>query len=349
MYRRALQAINLEKTDSIPQMEFFAHPEYVRKLTGIDPYQFPTKAFAEAYKRLDMDIVVGLPQSSLRFEQGESAKYDEEGRLRGEWGVEGTLYTEEHPFTTTDEILSYDPLKNEKRSVEQLAEDFSKEHSDTQKEMGDSALVPGAFWTTLVHWGTTFKWELFLQAMMEDPRRFKELIERFALLSIKMCQAWAMTDIKLFISHDDLAMTQGPMFSPAWLRENIFPRYKEIWQPLKEKGIKILFISDGDITCLIDDIAEAGADGLVVEPMVDLSLLAAKHPDKLIIGNIDTGVLTYKGKIEIEQEIKRCIRQAGHCPGYFFNVSGGIPQNVPLSNVETYFKQTRKEGVRPTG
>ncbi|MFB0517244.1 MAG: uroporphyrinogen decarboxylase family protein, partial [Candidatus Neomarinimicrobiota bacterium] len=156
-------------------------------------------------------------------------------------------------------------------------------------------------------------------------------------------EAWSQVDIEVFISHDDLAMTKGPIFRPDWFREHIFPHYPQIWKPLKDKGIKVIFCSDGNYGPLIDDIAAAGADGFIIEPSVDLQTVVGKYGGrKAIIGNVDTKVLTFEGEKEIEAEVRRCVSTAGHHPGFFINAVGGIPHNIPLKNVEAYFAACRK-------
>ena len=124
---------------------------------------------------------------------------------------------------------------------------------------------------------------------------------------------------KAFISHDDLAGTNGLFFHPDWFREYIFPWYPKVWRPLKKKGIKIIFLSDGDYTEVVDDIIEAGADGFMFEPYVNLDYMAKHYGDrKILIGNASTSILTFGKNKEVVEEVKRCISQAGNSPGYFF-------------------------------
>jgi len=160
-------------------------------------------------------------------------------------------------------------------------------------------------------------------------------------------RAWAQCDIKAFISHDDICMTEGPLFSPIWLRKHIFPWYKRLWKILKDRGIGVIFCSDGNITPIVDDIADAGADGFILEPWCDLDYIAKKYGDsRVIMGNVDLKILTFKGGEGVIGEVKRCLSTAGHHPGYFINVTGSIPDNVPLENLEAYFRACRKYGRR---
>ena len=70
---------------------------------------------------------------------------------------------------------------------------------------------------------------------------------------------------KGLLSHDDLASYNGPVMSPEWLREHILRWYRKIWEPIKRKGIKVIFVSDGDYSLLIDDLAKLGADGFMID------------------------------------------------------------------------------------
>lgn len=65
------------------------------------------------------------------------------------------------------------------------------------------------------------------------------------------------------------------------------------------------------------------------------------------MGNVDLKALTFGGRDDVVGEVSRCFRTAAHCPGYFINVTGSIPDNVPLENLETYFSACRKYGMRP--
>ncbi|MBS7612969.1 hypothetical protein KEJ48_01790, partial [Candidatus Bathyarchaeota archaeon] len=67
----------------------------------------------------------------------------------------------------------------------------------------------------------------------------------------------------------------------------------------------------------------------------------------LIFLGVDISVLTYGTAEDVDKEVKRCLTVAGSYPGYFINVSGSIPDNVPIRNLETYFQAVNKYGCRP--
>ncbi|MBS7648467.1 hypothetical protein KEJ17_02325, partial [Candidatus Bathyarchaeota archaeon] len=105
---------------------------------------------------------------------------------------------------------------------------------------------------------------------------------------------------------------------------------------------------DGLLRSAVKYILQARPDASTTDECSNLNSIAEKHGnDKVIIGGIDIGKLTYGTTNDVINEVKRCLKTAGSCPGYFINVSGSIPDNVPIMNLETYFKAVKKYGLKP--
>jgi uroporphyrinogen-III decarboxylase len=139
--------------------------------------------------------------------------------------------------------------------------------------------------------------------------------------------------------HDDMVWTSGPIFSPKWYRQYVFPSYKRLFAPLREAGKKIMFTSDGDFSRFIDDIAESGVHGFVMEPMTDMAAIAERYgKTHAFIGNADTRILLSGSRSEIRAEVERCMRIGKDCPGFFLAVGNHIPPNTPAENVLYYLE-----------
>ena len=78
---RALKAINLQPTDRIPLRERINNPHFITKITGMDPYKDSQAVVVEAYRKLDIDVVISLPTKASILKQFET-RYDEEGTIR---------------------------------------------------------------------------------------------------------------------------------------------------------------------------------------------------------------------------------------------------------------------------
>lgn len=354
---RAELALNLKMADKIPQVEWFSGmaPEIIEKLTGINPYENAEEAFYKVLVLLDADMIWGnLPTKeteTFRWAPGEGIKRDKAGKIVSRWGIFGTTSQEDgahlkiQGINSVDDVYRFNPLLYMNKSAGELSHEFRKTYIKNQNTVGGKALALQNHYTTLFHWPLSlFGWELFMEAAALDSERFGKLLEKFAELSIRIMTAWStVNDIPAFISHDDLCMTQGPVFRPDWYRKYIFPFYPKIWKSLKDKGIKILFCSDGDITCFIDDIANAGADGFIIEALVDLEYLVKRYGDsKVIIGGIDTKVLSTGSKDDIVEEVERCVKIGGKYPGYCLNASGGLTHDIPYDNLIVYLETCKR-------
>ena len=150
--------------------------------------------------------------------------------------------------------------------IEQQAMLFQQD-IDQGRENYPDLVYPGGYYKTIVSGAIqAFGWDMLLTAVGVDSKKFGEdVLEGIFKITQANINAWAKTDIDCFISHDNMVSTQGAIFRPQFYREYIFPRFKELWKPLKDKGIKVIFCSDGGFTEFIDDIAQAGADGFIFE------------------------------------------------------------------------------------
>ncbi len=160
-------------------------------------------------------------------------------------------------------------------------------------------------------------------------------------------QAHVNAEVPVFLCHDDIVWAAGTVFSPEWMRKHVFPRHKRLWAPLLEAGIKVLFCSDGNFDEYIDDIAEAGAQGFIFEPLTDLEYITGKYGQThVIVGNIDSRILQNGTPDQIRADVKRCADLGRDCPGFFFAVGNHIPFVVPIPSVECYLEAIDEMGRR---
>jgi hypothetical protein len=337
-----LQALNLEMPDHIPHTEYISHRPFIMKLTGLDPEEpaQSEKALSALAKALDYDFIWstysrdwGLPKT----EMGRAKYYETE-----------IPYESIYPFKSVEDVLNFRPLERANiPSMDELTLSVTDYYKQGILNYPD-AVFPGGFYNSIFTWNiVTFGWDLFLLAAKDDPKRFDIVLDQFAALSMMIVEAHIKANIPVFLSHDDIVWASGPVFSPQWMREKIFPRLKKLWQPLKDAGIKIIFCSDGNFDYFLDDIINCGADGLIIEPLTDLKSIVDRYGNThVIIGNIDSRILQFGKFNEIEQEVIRCANLGKSCPGYFFAVGNHIPYTVPIPNVECYLDAIHKHGKR---
>ena len=360
---RALKAMRLEPTDRIPHWESLSNPAFEERLTGIDPWEHPQRARQCLLDKLpqDMGAVPASDEPLERLEEGNLTFTDEDGRRSARWGTGRTWHWNwgEH-FHTIDDVLAYDPLEHMDQrgtgviaehdyalAVDELAQELQQGIDRQRSATGDRALVAGGFYNTLFMWPLlTFGWELFLELGAAYPRETSSLLSRFAERSRKIFQAYARTDIEVVTSHDDICFARGPVFSPDWLRRMIYPYYEEFWGLLKAAGKKVVFISDGNVDAVADDIFGCGADGIRSEPFTDWPAIAAKHPDKVLCGDGDNRIIATGDRAAIFRMVETMTEWGRQYPGYFYCVGNHLPWNLPAEGIAHYFEASAKNGWR---
>ncbi len=322
------------------------------ELLGRDPWDDPYGAYRDVYKALDMDWVTALPnEESLKlsgmeapridsktFETASSVELKNGGRAT-EWGLSGSFWREEIHFATVDDVLAYDPLVNQPEVDLVSVKSQPRWYQwilDQQRDMGDSAVVSGLYYTTLFQCGImAFGWPLFLAAAASEPRRFQRLLEGFAELARRNLTEYAELNLPLLLVHDDIAMQSGMVFRPEWYRQHIFPLYEQILDPLfSSPAVKVCFVSDGDYTPVLPDLVSLGFDGFIINPVMNLGESARLYGrDHFLVGNVDTAVLTLGDPGDVRQAVSCCVEEGKPCAGHFIKAGGELPHNIPLENI----------------
>lgn len=341
--KRGWQAIHLEMPDKIPHTQYISHDEFTLKLTGVDtgnPKQQP-KAWPALAHKLDYDFIWNTSEFPLQGRMTNMGHAD--------WSeTDGINIDVNCPFATVEDVLEFDPVDEYGVLSQEVLTDYFQQILDKSKNLYPNAVFPGGRYNTLFSACIrTFGWEMFLSSVPHNEVRFDRIIEGFFELSMAEVEAWLKTDMNVYLCHDDITWTSGAVFHPEWYRTYIFPRYKRLWEPIREMGIPVLYCADGNFTEFIDDIALAGADGFIFEPATSLEYVVEKYgTTKVIIGNYDCRVLQFGTPDSIKNELMRCISLGKSCPGYFMAVGNHIPNGIPVENIEYFFDLFERYSVR---
>ncbi len=252
------------------------------------------------------------------------------------------------PFTDPEQVWGFDAV--EEYGLPDMAGlvAFYEQHYQEVQAARPNQVFPGGYYKTIVSGAIeSFGWDMLLMAAA-DQGRFEKVLDSFFRLTLHHAHAWAKTSIVAYINHDDMVWTEGAFMSPDFYRRVIFPRYAEIWRVLKQAGKKVLFCSDGDFGEFVDDIAAAGADGFIFEPMTALDPIVEKYgKTHVIVGSkVDCRTLTFGTQDEIRREVDATLAVAFDCPGFIVAVGNHIPSNVPVDNALCYLDYLKAHWAR---
>lgn len=346
-YADGMAAINLDMPARVPHTEYSveSHWDLVRAVTGraVGPHSPP-----EAQR----DASFALMQAwnfdfrwNTRLGGEHFAKYKTDmGHAEYAAGGVDRRDTVFCPFITPEQVLAFDfeatygPCNRREWTAI-----FDADYRARRAETPDLVNMTGIYVTLISGFIDIFGWEMLLLAAGTDPAAFGRLTDRYATFMLPYFAALADSVAPVVMVHDDMVWTAGPIFAPKWYRQYIFPNLKRLLAPLREAGKKIMFTSDGNYTRFIDDLADAGVHGFVMEPMTDMAQIAERYgKSHVFIGNADTRILLHGSRAAIRAEVERCMAIGKPYPGFFLAVGNHIPANTPVEHV-LYYQEVYEE------
>lgn len=340
-------AINLEKPGRIPRTEYSAemHWDLITAVTGLDvdehsPSEVQRQAGIDFMRAWNYDFCWSTLISRDEF----GSVYTNMGHAK--YAAGGVDWDEDiHTlFTNPEDVLNFDPWEQlGSRNKGELKKKFEAHYQELCVHQPALVNTTGIYITLSSGFVDLFGWEMLLLAAGSDPYQFGKLANRYAGWMQQYFDALAESDVPVVMVHDDIVWSSGPFMQPAWYREYLFPNYKKYFAPLLESGKKIIYTTDGNFDRFVDDIADAGVHGFVLEPWTDMAAIAERFGQThVIIGNADTRILLNGTKEQIHAEVERCIKLGRDCPGYFMAVGNHIPPNTPVENA-LYYNEVYEE------
>ena len=329
--------------DKRPSKESLNHAGLVYLASGIDPYVDTPAAYLGAYRSLGIDILNRVPSQNVvrRLRPGESRKHDAHHR-RAYLGLYDTFFREVYPYTDADEFFADDDFDLDYRKLivpvpHCFDLDLIRKKTASAGEIG---LYYYMLYTTLFMWGVEYLgWEVFMVAASLEPELFdQKFLEPAFEASLELITELSEVEIPYVFVHDDLAEKKGPVFHPDWYDRYIFPRYKELWKPIKDRGKKVIFVADGNMDCFLANLKASGVDGVMLEnPATNFDRILDVFGDGIIICGMDTTLLTFGTPLEISAAVDLISRKTRGIPGFALCSPGGLHNNIPIENLIAYY------------
>lgn len=225
---------------------------------------------------------------------------------------------------------------------------YREEFLTKQKYLGDVLLMHTG---SPAHLDTCYMMagmEVFSYLIADD---YGLLIEWFDLLCkhekkrVNRCADYNLSPLACI--YCDIASKTGLMFSKKFLEAEFFPRLKSLVDEWHNHNIKVIYHSEGNIEAVIQDIIDAGADGInPLEPdILNVKELRKKYPDLIFWGCIDNNEILCRATVEeVEKAVKDLICDVGSNGRLLLGSSGGIQPGNKLENLIAMFEFGRKYG-----
>ncbi len=137
----------------------------------------------------------------------------------------------------------------------------------------------------------------------------------------------------------DLGDRNGPFVSPRLYREILYPFDREVCRTYHKLGVYVFLHSHGNLNPILDELVEAGFDGL--NPLdeaenMNLASVKKRHGDKVtLIPQPSTYRLEKMPKSLIEEYVSSQLHAGAHGGGFIYY---GVIVNMPVENAEEYVR-----------
>ncbi|MFX0093399.1 MAG: uroporphyrinogen decarboxylase family protein [Candidatus Hodarchaeota archaeon] len=330
---RVICALNLDEPDRVPYCEANIDPVVAAPLLKHEP---PKEFLGITYHRL-VDEEVALS----KFLRRDNISY----RLRapvfneGPKGKDGrTFYGRGLIRSEKDlELLDFPDPYDDSLYIE--AEEYAK-------KKGDFALCLSTrmgIQSTYMSMGL----EEFFYALHDNPMLVEKVMNAYFEWTAVAVERICQLDFDFIWSSDDVAWKIGPLFSPKFFRDVVVPKMQKVAEKIT---IPWVHHSDGNILPLLDDFIDLGVKGIhPIEPTaMDINELKKNYGNKIcLLGNIDLNTLSMGTPEQVDEEVKKRIREIGPGGGYIVSSGNSIAAYCKPENVIAMAEAIQKYGKYP--
>ena len=329
---------------------WIAAPQLLLGITGLskDDYRSdPTKVALEAYKKLEMDGIIGIFIANS-VDEYRNATIDN--------------------YTKADKGIPYENVEAEVENLPEPDEimsafDFDKEYANfraeliaTQEKCGDIVYMPAQFGAGAnASWYLDYGFENYFLLIALRPDLGAKLLRiggatgrcRSRLIAAAVKEGLYP---KAVLLGEDICTQRGPMISTRFLEEHYAPALAYGLEPLLEVGCRPVWHSDGDVRELIPMLLSCGIEGfqgfqpecgMLIE---DIIKMRTRTGEKLLI--FGPFAVTTELPVLSPAEIRKRVRYvADICKDeadLVFFTSNTINPDVPLENLVAMYDEIGK-------
>ena len=187
-----------------------------------------------------------------------------------------------------------------------------------------------------------------MMACYEDVSFIEEMLEISTEYWTSFCKAVVNEGVDFIFAADDVAFKTGLFIPPQLFKTLWVSKMARIIEPALEKGIPVIFHSDGRIDDVVEDLIEMGID--CINPLdpyaIDYKEYKKKYGSRItLFGNIDVEFPLSKGTVQdVERDVKEHMDVLK--PGYRYvaATSHSLVDFIPHENFIAMINSIHKYG-----
>jgi uroporphyrinogen decarboxylase len=178
--------------------------------------------------------------------------------------------------------------------------------------------------------------ENWLMDFVLNPGFVQELLDALVDVHLRLVDCIATYPFDGIRFADDWGSQQGITIGADRWRKSIKPGLKRIFSRARDKGLIVMVHSDGNITEIVPDLIDMGAQ--ILNPLqpeamnvLEIKRLYGRH--LCLNGGISTQYTLPRGTSQdVQREVEACLRYLGRSGGYVISPSKPILPDVPSAN-----------------
>jgi hypothetical protein len=213
--------------------------------------------------------------------------------------------------------------------------------SALQARVGETVVIDFSIQTGFCECWSRLGLDTFVYLYDEAPEVVAEYLDTYMQCELRRLHAIADPALSpVVLIPEDFASKNGPIFSPAFLGRELFPRVRALTEAWHSHGLKVLYHSDGNWKAVVPALVECGVDGFYcLEPALGMDIVELRNawPNHVWAGGIDGVDLMERGTPEqVRHEVHRVIVEtdALNKGGIFIDTSSEINPPIKPENFQ---------------
>jgi uroporphyrinogen-III decarboxylase len=351
-YERFVKTINWELPDRIMTYDLVNHGEVLKRYGGEGDL---LERNARMCKQIGLDATRYIHDPEHHWLGGKIKNWIRFfGVDPGEWEVVetgGTAWIGKRPFSDLRGLEKHMPNMPKKSEIEE----WYKPTIKRIKKIYDSydVVFIGAVEGPLTDAYTYTDMMTFCEAIYDAPELVDRLIEVCGTFSQYIAEVYAENpSAPLLFMGEDVAGKNGPIFSLDFIRSKALPIWKRIAKPVKDKGYKFLYHTDGRakeiLPIIVNELGAEGFNPIERNGCNDIFEIRRLYPRTLLFGNVCCEVTLPQGTPEeVEQETLEIIEKIGPRGGILIGSSSEVHELVPVENALRMYETVQRYGKYP--
>jgi len=185
----------------------------------------------------------------------------------------------------------------------------------------------------------------FSYALADNPRLVEEVLDRYVEWHCEVAVRLCALDFDFIWAADDIAHSQGPLFSPTVYHDLIVPRIRKVAERITKPWI---YHSDGNLLPVIEDYLSLRENGIHPLEPYSMDIFAFKRhygPRVCVCGNVDINTLTLGTPDAVQREVEEKIARLAPGGGYIIGSSNSVPSFAKPENLEAMARAIAAAGL----